>query len=331
MTTFISFGLLHDFIVTSVDAHNPSVLVVGAGAIGAFYGSVLARQGARVSVVCRSDADVVKRDGFAFTSVTLGDYVFRPERVVREVADYPPSPDYLILTVKVLEGEDRVRLIRPAVGPRTVIVLLENGIDIEPEIVQAFPQNEILSCLAFVGVSRIAPGRISHQLFGHLMLGKFPTGVTPAATRLGALWEAGGIACEVTENVVTARWQKAAWNAVFNPLSIMGGTLTTAHVLSSPAAEDFVRQAMEEVCAVAAACGHPVPADVVDAHLRDTHAMPPYKTSMALDYENGRPMEVEAIIGNTVRSGRRAGVPIPKLEALYAITKMIEHKARERG
>ncbi len=317
--------------MTGVAAHNPSVLIVGAGAIGAFYGSVLARQGARVSVVCRSDFEIVQRDGFAFSSFSLGDYTFRPQRVVRQVADYAPSPDYLILTVKVIEGEDRVRLIRPAVGPRTVIVLLENGIDIEQEVAQAFPGNEILSCLAFVGVSRVAPGRISHQLFGHLMLGKYPAGVTPAATQLAALWQAGGIAVELTASVLTARWQKAVWNAVFNPLSIMGGVLTTANILSSAAAEDFVRRAMQEVDAVAAACGHPLPGEIIEKHIADTHAMPPYKTSMALDYENGRPMEVEAIIGNTVRAGRQRGVPMPKLETLYAITKMIEHKARTVG
>ena len=312
------------------DLQKPSVLVVGAGAIGAFYGSVLARQGVRVAVVCRSDYEAVRRDGFAISSAKLGEYVFRPERVLRHVAEYTPAPDYLILAVKVIEGEDRVELIRPAVGPSTTIVLIENGIDIEPEIAGAFPENDVLSCLAFVASGRVGPGRISHQSYGYLMLGKFPEGVTPAAERLGALWEAGGVPCQVVGNVVAARWQKAVWNAVFNPISIMGGVLTTAEMLSSPTAEDLVRRAMQEVCAVAAACGHPPPADLIDGYIPNTRAMPPYKTSMALDYEHRRPMEVEAIVGNVVRAGQRAGVPIPTLEAIYAITKMIEHKARHR-
>lgn len=308
---------------------KPSVLIVGAGAIGALYGSVLARQGAKVSVVCRSDYEVVSRNGYTIKSKILGDHVFKPERVLRNVGDCKPSPDYLILTVKVLEGEDRAALIAPAVGSNTVVVLLENGIDIEPEIGRAFPKNEILSCLAFVGVSRVGHGEISHQSFGHLMLGKFPAGVTPAAQKLGALWEAGGINCKVTDNVVTARWQKAVWNAVFNPLSILGGVLTTAQMLHSKEAEDFVRRGMQEVCAVAAAVGHPLSPEVIERHIAGTRSMPPYKTSMALDYENRRPMEVEAILGNVVRAGRGASVPMPVLEALYAITKMVEHKARQ--
>lgn len=308
---------------------KPSVLIVGAGAIGALYGSVLARQGAKVSVVCRSDYEAVSRNGYTIKSKILGDHVFKPERVLRNVGDCKPSPDYLILTVKVLEGEDRAALIAPAVGSNTVVVLLENGIDIEPEIGRAFPKNEILSCLAFVGVSRVGHGEISHQSFGHLMLGKFPAGVTPAAQKLGALWEAGGINCKVTDNVVTARWQKAVWNAVFNPLSILGGVLTTAQMLHSKEAEDFVRRGMQEVCAVAAAVGHPLSPEVIERHIAGTRSMPPYKTSMALDYENRRPMEVEAILGNVVRAGRGASVPMPVLEALYAITKMVEHKARQ--
>lgn len=314
--------------MTNHKSDRPAVLVVGAGAIGALYGSVLARQGARVSVVCRSDHDAVARSGFTIRSKTLGDHVFRPERVVKSVADYGPGADYLILATKVIERMDRVALIRPAVGTRTAVVLIQNGVDIEPEIEQAFPQNEILSCLAFVGVSRVARGQIWHQSYGHLVLGKYPCGASPAAQRLAGLWEAGGIACNVTDDVVTARWLKTVWNAVFNPLSIQGGGLTTEQMLSGEEAESFVRASMEEVCRVAGAIGHPLPPETVENNIAPTRLMPPYLTSMAIDYEHGRPIEIEAILGNVVRAARRAGVAIPRLEALYAITKMVERKAR---
>src|SRR5581483_4597690 len=95
--------------------------------------------------------------------------------------------------------------------------------------------------------------------------------------------------------------RRAVLNTVFNPLSVLGGVLTTAEMLSSPAAEAFVREGMNEVCAVAAAAGYPVPPDLPQRHIDGTRAMPPYKTSMALDYENRRPLEVEAILGNVVR------------------------------
>jgi len=303
-----------------------NVLIVGAGAVGALFGSALARQGAQVSVVCRSDYDAVSRDGYDIRSPVFGDHRFRPERVYREVAECREPPDYVVLTSKVLESVDRAALIRPAVGPRTVIVLIQNGVDIEAPIAAAFPDNELLSSLAFVAVGRSAPGRVNHLSLGSLILGRYPEGVTPAAQALAAAFEAGKVPCKLTENVVGARWQKAVWNAVFNPISILGGVLDTNAMLRTEAEVQFARRAMQEVCDVAQAAGHPQSPGLIEQMLATTRAMPAYKTSMALDYENGRPMEIEAILGNTVRAGRKIGVATPNLDAIYALAKMVAGK-----
>lgn len=300
-----------------------NVLIVGAGAVGALFGSALARQGARVSVVCRSDYDAVSRDGYDIRSPVFGDHRFLPERVYRNVADCREPPDYLLLTSKVLESVDRAELIRPAVGPRTVIVLIQNGVDIEAPIAAAFPDNELLSSLAFVAVGRGAPGQVNHLSLGSLILGRYPAGITPAAQALAAAFEAGKVPCKLTENVVGARWQKAVWNAVFNPISILGGVLDTNAMLRTDAEVEFARRTMQEVCDVAQASGHPQSPNLIEQMLATTRAMPAYKTSMALDYENRRPMEIEAILGNTVRAARKVGVATPNLDAIYAIGKMV--------
>lgn len=305
-----------------------SILIVGAGSVGALFGSALARQDAQVSVVCRSDYDVVSRQGYDIVSPTLGNHRFQPHQVLREVAECKTPPDFLILTVKVLEGVDRAALIRPAVGPGTVIVLIENGVDIEAEIATAFPENEILSGLALVGVGRSAPGQVHHQSMGQLNLGRYPGGPSAAAERLAALFNGGGIGCKVTEDVVGARWQKAVWNASFNPISITGGAIDSAVILGTPESTALVQRAMEEVCAVAAAAGHPMHPKLIEQLLSATRSIPPYYTSMAQDYQAGRPMEIEAILGNTVRIARKRGVSTPVLETLYALTKMIEAKMR---
>ncbi|HMN45306.1 MAG TPA: 2-dehydropantoate 2-reductase [Povalibacter sp.] len=304
----------------------PSILIVGAGAIGALYGSALARQGAAVSVVCRSDFEQVQRHGYAIRSPLLGDHVFRPHAVLREVAQCTTPPDYLILTVKVLPDVDRVALIRPAVGPGTTIVLIENGIDIEDELVAAFPGNELLSTLAFVQVSRTGQGEIVHHALGSLSMGCYPAGITPAAERLAALLGASKIECRLTSNVVAARWQKAVWNTAFNPISVLGGVFDTEMMLRTPENQQLIRLAMNEVCAAAAAAGHPMHPKLVDRMIADTRALPGYKTSMALDYENGRPMEIEAILGNVVRSGRKNNVAMPVLETVYALAQMVQNK-----
>jgi 2-dehydropantoate 2-reductase len=303
-----------------------NVLIVGAGAVGALFGSALARQGAQVSVVCRSDYDAVSRDGYDIHSSVFGDHRFRPAHVYRNVADCREPPDYLLLTSKVLENVDRAALIRPAVGPRTVIVLIQNGVDIEPPIAAAFPDNELLSSLAFVAVGRGAPGQVNHLSLGSLIMGRYPSGVTPAAQALAAAFEAGKVPCKLTENVIGARWQKAVWNAVFNPISILGGVLDTNAMLRTDAEVAFARSAMQEVCDVAQAAGHPQSPNLIEQMLATTRAMPAYKSSMALDYENGRPMEVEAILGNTVRAARKVGVATPNLDAIYALAKMVAGK-----
>lgn len=305
---------------------SASILIVGAGAVGALFGSALARQGARVSVVCRSDYETVSRQGYDIRSPLLGDHRFQPHAVHREVSEAEP-PDYLLLTIKVLEHVDRAALIRPAVGARTVIVLIENGVDIEPPIAQAFPSNELLSALAFVAVGRSGPGEVHHQSLGSLTLGSYPRGITPAAQTLSALFEASKVPCRLTGDVVTARWQKAVWNAAFNPISILGGVLDTAMMLKTADDRACVRRAMQEICAVALASGHPQSPGLIDQMIAGTHAMPAYKTSMALDYENGRPMEIEAILGNVVRAARKTGTATPVLDTLYALAKMVEGKA----
>lgn len=304
------------------------ILIVGSGAIGSFYGAALQAAGADVSVVCRSDHDTVQADGIVVESERLGVRHLRPAQTLRSAADYRGgAPDFLVLSVKVLEGVDRAALIRDAVGPDTAIVLIENGVEIEQEIADAFPANELISGLAFVQVSRIAPGRVRHFAFGDLLFGNYPSGLSRHSLRLAELLEAGGIKADTSDNVVGARWKKCVWNAAFNPISVLGGVLDTGHILEAEGGTAFVRRVMEEICAVAAAVGQPQPQQLIDQYLAGTAKAPAYKTSMALDFENGRPMETEVILGNAVRAARREGVTVPALEALYALMKMVERKA----
>jgi 2-dehydropantoate 2-reductase len=301
------------------------ILIVGAGAIGSFYGALLAEKGADVSVVCRSEFEIVREHGLAIESSVFGDRIFRPAQVLRSAAEYQGGfPDYLIVSVKVVHGVDRSALIRDAVGPDTAIVLIENGVEIEAEIAAAFPANELISALAYIQVSRTGPGKIKHHALGNLTLGNYPSGAGARCRQLADLLQRDGIRCTVSEQVVTARWHKCVWNAVFNPISVLGGALDTATILAPPEGVAFVRGAMQEVIRVAAAAGHALPPAIIDQYIDGTRRAPPYKTSMALDYENGRAMEIEVILGNVVRAGRRENVAIPALEALYALLKMIE-------
>lgn len=300
-----------------------NILVVGTGAIGGFYGSLLARSGNRVAVLARSDYDHIRAHGIRLRSDSrLGQWHFAPDEVVRDAAELAVKPDVVLLCIKVVANADRAGLIRAALGTDTAIALLCNGVEIEHDIAAAFPNRELISGLAFICVTRTAPGEIRHQAYGRLALGNFPSGCSPKTQALAAAFASAGIDCTTHTGIVAARWQKCLWNAAFNPLSVLSGGLSTAAILDSQ--EDFIRDIMREVQAIAEALGHQLAPDIVDQQIESTQRMPPYKTSMLLDFEAGRPMETEAILGNAVRAGRRAGVACPHLESLYALMQLRE-------
>lgn len=305
------------------------VLVLGAGALGAFYAGVLARAGCAVEVVARSDFEAVSASGYRIDS-TLGDLSFRPAKVLREAREAAPGADFVLVALKLVPGADRVALLAPVLGPSSVIVLVQNGIGIEDEVAQAFPQHELVSAVAYAAASREAPGHVRHHSkFTRLILGRYPQGISAGAERLAALLKAGGGSVQLNEDIVGARWEKCAWNTVFNPISAIGGGLGTRDMLSGEAQTAFARAAVGEVCAVAAADGHPLPADLAERQIAGTLKMPNYVSSMGQDRVAGRPMETEALIGNVVRIAARLGVPVPRLEALYALLRMVE--AKEAG
>jgi 2-dehydropantoate 2-reductase len=301
------------------------VLVIGAGAIGAFYGGMLSRAGADVSVVCRSEAAAVESRGFDIRS-PLGDFVFRPSRVLGSVREGAPAPDYVLLAVKTVRGLDRAALIRDAVGPHTVIALFGNGIGIEQEIADAFPANELISVLAFVAVSRTGEAAVRHHALGSLAMGNFPDGVSASTERFAELFRRSGLQCDTHADVMASRWLKNLWNIAFNPISVLGGAMDTRAILAPEEGTRFVRRVMQEACAVAAANGYPIEARVIEETIASTRAMAPYKTSMALDHENGRAMEVEPILGNVVRSARHCGIETPSLDALHALLRMVQDR-----
>ncbi|AEF98541.1 ketopantoate reductase family protein [Methylomonas methanica] len=299
---------------------SDKILIVGAGAIGGFYGGLLAKAGAKVSVVCRSDYNIVKQRGYRIDSCDLGQWQFEPEQVLQRAGDYRQDADYLILCTKVTDQIDRIGLIRDAVRPHTAIVFIQNGVEIEAQLQDAFPDNELVSGLAFVCCNRLQAGEIRHLAYGKLMLGNLPGGVSAKTRHLQQLFIRSGIECPINEDIIAGRWQKCVWNAPFNPLSVLSGGLPTLAILQQQ--EQLIRRIMQEVCDIAAGCGHPLTDDVIETNIQNTYAMPPYKTSMLLDFERGHPMETEAILGNAVRAAHRQGVACPRLETLYSLMKL---------
>ncbi len=308
---------------------NNKVLIVGAGGIGAYFGGRLAQSGMDVSVLCRSNYEQVKKDGFNIKSIA-GDFSFKPAGVYRSCSEYPDTADYLIVTTKVLPDIDVVKIIKDAVKPGTMIVLIQNGIEIEQEISEAFPDNELVSSIAYIGVFQLEHGEIEHQAAGRLKMGVYKGGASEKLNLLASNFNKINVECEVVEDIEFFRWVKLVWNTPYNPVSVLAGGVDTKVISETKALEDLCADLMKEVCAVAKSRGIHLPDDIVQKNLEYTRGFPPYKTSMLLDFENKRPLEVEAIVGNVVRIANEEQVAVPRLEAVYALLTSVDIKNRDK-
>ncbi len=301
------------------------ILDVGCGAIGAYFMGRLAQHGAEVSVTVRSDYETIRCDGFQVQSIA-GNFTFKPARVLHDASEYGDCADYLVLTSKVLPGADAVKLLQGAVHPGTVIVLIQNGIGIEDAVAAAFPDHEILSVVAYIGVSRTAPGMIVHSGAGRLILGRFGGGESAAGQNLSQAFSAAGVPAEYTAEITYYRWKKLLWNLPYNSISVLGGGLLTDEMVRGDEVEKLCIDLMGEICRVAAACGVHLDSGLIEQNIRYTREFPPYKTSMLLDYENHRPLEVEAIVGAVVKLARAHALTVPRIETLYALLDSVNRK-----
>lgn len=306
------------------------ILLAGTGAVGCYYGGKLAQAGAEIVALCRSDYDAVSKEGIEVSSPD-GDFSFTPSQVIRHASELKIKPDLILCALKVLPEIDLASIIRDAVGPETTLFLLQNGFEIERPLREAFPANEIIGGLAFICAARIAPGKVAHLDYGHIAIGSYPgkrgahAGVDCA--KLGTLFESAGVNCSVEADLIEARWRKLIWNAPFNPISVLAGGADTREILGDPESRALTTAVMQEIVMLSKADGHPLPDSIIAKNIRLTETMKPYKTSMLLDHEAGRPMEVEAILGNTVRRGRELGCKIPHLESIYALLKLVNRKS----
>jgi len=292
------------------------ILIVGTGAIGSLYGGKLAQAGADVSVVCRSDYEVVKKHGIEVKS-HWGNFHFMPKKVLRDVRDYDEKADFILVATKVLPEISVPDLIAPALASQTSIILLQNGIHIEKPIAEKFPNQHLISVIAFVCVSKISAGIVNHQDLGRLLVGDFPRGVSAKTAQLIALWKKSGVPCESSENILLERWKKLVWNAAFNPMSVILGGLDTKQILQDLQNRKIVENVMNEVCILAEADGCKLPLDIVKKNIEMTEKMTPYKTSMLLDFEAKRKMEIEAILGNALQFAENKKIAVPFLANLF--------------
>jgi len=302
---------------------RPRIAVVGAGALGCYYGARLAQHGHDVHFLLRSDYDAVRHRGLHIRS-HAGDFTLAPQQL--QVYDTPtamPRADLVIVTLKSTANSQLGVLVGPLLGEQTAILTLQNGLGSEEELAGLFGAERILGGLAFVCINRVAPGEIHHSDYGLIKLGEFGRGCSPRVRQIVQIFSQSQVPCQELENVAQGRWEKLIWNVPFNGL---GGALdwTTEVLMKSEHGTAMVREIMQEVVTTAQAAGVSLPASLIDDNIRRTTTMGAYRSSMQVDRQMHRPMEIEAIIGNPLRVAQRLGIAAPRMQMLYQLLKTLQ-------
>ncbi|WP_313646846.1 putative 2-dehydropantoate 2-reductase [Pseudomonas sp.] len=304
--------------------------IIGSGAIGGFYGVMLARAGFDVHFLLRSEYDVVRQHGLTIDSAVHGSVQLNVQAYAN-AADMPPC-DWLLIGAKATSNTELSPLIVQAAARDAKVVLLQNGLGMEEQLRADLPANlHLLGGLCFICVDRQAPGVIRHQALGAVNLG-YHSG--PAADGGAALVEAGaalfraaGVDSQAMADLGQARWQKLVWNVPYNGLSVLLGASTGA-LMSDADSRQLIRTLMAEVAQGAAACGHPLPDGYADHLLRVTEQMPDYWPSMYHDHVQQRPLELQAIYAEPLARAQAAGCELAQVRMLYQALRFIERARR---
>jgi 2-dehydropantoate 2-reductase len=296
------------------------IAVVGAGAVGAYYGARLAHAGKNVNFLLRRELAAVRAHGLVVRvrapGVTEEFRLPRPS-VFADTAEIGPV-DLVVIGLKATANAALVELLPPLLHERTALLLLQNGLGGEEFLAGHFGAERVLGGLCFVCLNRTEPAVIECYHPGSVGLGEFKRPAGARAHAIGEAFRRAGVKCLVSDNLVEMRWRKLVWNVPFNGLSIAAGGITTDRILADPGLLAEVRALMGEVQRAAAAFGFHLPDEFLRRQIDVTAPMGAYKPSSLIDFLDGRAVEVDAIWGEPLRQARAAGVEVPRLAALHS-------------
>ena len=298
------------------------VAVIGAGAVGCYYGARLAEAGHEVHFLMRRDYDAVTARGLRVESVDGDVHLERPY-ISRSSAAIGPV-DWVVCALKATAIEDARDLIAPCLDERTRILLIMNGLGIEERVAGWFGAHRVFGGLAFTCINRGEPGVVHHIDYGPVTLAHLEDDPAEIDAAM-ALWRGARVQTLAAPCLLAARWAKLAWNIPFNGLTVTAGGVTTDRVLAMPGLRASADAVMREVIVTGnadlAAHGRDARLDeeaIVADLMGRTDVMAAYRPSTMIDFLDGAPMEVESMFGEPLRRATTLGVATPYLALITA-------------
>lgn len=304
-------------------AHNDSikVAVLGAGAVGCFFGGMLARAGHEVTLIGRpAHVDAFNAKGLHFEGLTFDEQV--PVKASTEPGAVRGAR-LVLFCVKSTDTEEAAAQIAPFLDAGAVVVNLQNGVD-NTERIQARLSQPVIPAVVYVATEMVGPGHLKHHGRGDLVIG------SPHAAwndSVKTWFEAAGVPVVVSDNVAGELWAKLVVNCAYNALSAIT-QLPYGKMIAGPGIRDVMRDVVEETLAVARASGVAMAPGTLERTYKIADAMPTQFSSTAQDLARGKPTEIEHLNGFVARRGAALGVPTPANRVLTALVRLLESKQR---
>jgi 2-dehydropantoate 2-reductase len=298
------------------------VAVIGAGAVGCYYGGLLLKAGHEVTFVGRPPhVDAINAHGLLLDTQTFRGHL--PAKAATD-AGALAAPDLVLFCVKSADTEQAGRSLAGRLRPETTVLSLQNGVD-NPQRLRSVTGHPVIAAVVYVGSEMAGPGHVRHHGGGHLVIG-----ASPESEALARTLETAGIRTAIADDIERTQWTKLITNCAFNALSAVAG-IAYGPLLDVEGAKDVVASAIEEAATVARACGVPMPDDLAAQVLKVPAAMPNQKSSTAQDLARGKPSEIDFLNGYIVRKGDELGIPVPTNRALQVMVKLVERSNEISG
>jgi 2-dehydropantoate 2-reductase len=302
----------------------PRIAVVGAGAVGGYFGGMLARAGAPVVMIGRPPfVEAVKANGLFLDTLQFQETV-RVEASTNLGAAH--GAEIVLFCVKTTDNAPTARALAPLLAQGAIVVSLQNGVD-NAEQIRTAAGIYALRCVVYVAASIPEPGRVKHVGRGDLVFGP----KSDKVDRLAVLFARAGVPCRISDNIEGELWTKLIWNCALNAISALGRA-KYGQIADSADARKLVEMAVYEVLAVGHAAGiHPPgledPKAALAGALKIATQMAEALSSTAQDMNRGKRTEIDSLNGYITRRGAELGVPTPVNRALYTLVKLAEGRA----
>ena len=292
------------------------IAILGAGALGCYYGARLAEAGEDVCFIMRSACESVQKDGLHIRSVE-GDIHLPEARATRDPQECGPV-DLVVVGWKACCNPQFATALPPLLHEGTRVVTLQNGMGNAEEIARFVPAERVFIGLCFVCCMVETPGHINHLEGGNIQFAPLVADEAglAGAQELAELFARARIRTSAFMHNEQILWCKLTWNIPFNGLCLAHGGISVEELFRMPEEVERARRIIEEVCTTAELRGFPLPRDIVQYQMDRTAVMGPFIPSSAVDYNLGRPVEYEAIWGAPLERARAVHAPIPLWEQL---------------